>query len=204
MLKVMLLSDRNDNAACLRRALAAAGVRVAAERTARAGPDLAGAIALTGPDAVLTDASAAARGTLEDICAASESSARPVVVFAEDGSRAAMRAALQAGVAGYVVGLVPPERIPSLLEVAIERGAIERTRRVELADARRRLADRQIVEQAKELLMQRDGLSEEQAHRLLRLRAMQSQRRLGEVARALVNGAHGAPGGRVALVAESS
>jgi len=185
MLKVMLLNDGDGRAASLRQTLVAAGVQVVAERAA--GMDLAEAITRLAPDVVLIDADAPARDTLEDVCVASEFSARPVVMFTDDGNRETIRAALRAGVAAYVVGAVPPERIEPLLTVAIERGAVERARRVELAEARQRLADRQAVEKAKGLLMQLRGVSEEQAHRLLRDRAMQSQRRLGDVAREVVD-----------------
>lgn len=196
MLKVMLLNDGHGRAASLRHTLAAAGVCVVAERPA--GIDLAEAIVRLEPDVVLIDADAAARDTLENVCVASESSARPVVMFTDDGNRDTIRAALRAGVAAYVVGTVPPERIEPLLTVAIERGAVERARRIELAEARQRLADRQAIEKAKGLLMQMRGASEDQAHRLLRERAMQSQRRLGDVAREVVDMAQwlgGAGGG---------
>ncbi|CAM4083698.1 ANTAR domain-containing response regulator [Bordetella tumulicola] len=196
MLKVMLLTDGDGRTASLRETLAAAGVRVVAERPA--GMDLAETINQLEPDVVLIDADAPARDTLEDVCVASEYSARPVVMFTDDGNRETIRAALKAGVAAYVVGAVPPERIQLLLTVAIERGAVERARRSELADARLRLADRQSIERAKGLLMELRGVSEEQAHRLLRERAMQSQRRLGDVAREVVDMAQwlgGKPGG---------
>lgn len=196
MLKVMLLTDGDGRTASLRETLAAAGVQVVAERPA--GMDLAETINQLEPDVVLIDVDAPARDTLEDVCVASEYSARPVVMFTDDGNRETIRAALKAGVAAYVVGAVPPERIQLLLTVAIERGAVERARRSELAEARLRLADRQSIEKAKGLLMELRGVSEEQAHRLLRERAMQSQRRLGDVAREIVDMAQwldGKPGG---------
>ena len=188
MLKVMLLTDGDGRAASLRQTLAAAGVHVVAERAA--GLDLAEAITQLHPDVVLIDADAPARDTLEDVCVASEYSERPVVMFTDNGNRDTIRAALKAGVAAYVVGNVPPERIEPLLTVAIERNAVDRARRTELAETRQRLLDRQDIDKAKGVLMQLRGVSEEQAHRLLRERAMQSQRRLGEVAREVVEMAH--------------
>jgi len=196
MLKVMLLTDGDGRAASLRQTLAAAGVLVVAERAA--GLDLAEVINQLQPDVVLIDADAPARDTLEDVCVASEYSARPVVMFTDDGNRDTIRAALKAGVAAYVVGSVPPERIQPLLTVAIERAAVERARRTELADARQRLVDRQDIEKAKGLLMKLRDIPEAEAHRLLRERAMQSQRRLGDVAREVVEMAQwlgGKPGG---------
>lgn len=56
----------------------------------------------------------------------------------------------------------------------------------ELAAARAALRERKLVERAKGLLMDRRGLSEDAAYRLLRQAAMQQQRRLGEVAENLL------------------
>lgn len=184
MLKVMLLNDGEGRAASLRQTLAAAGVRVVAE--AAPGMDLAAAIEDAAPDVVLIDSDAPGRDTLEYVCVASEHSDRPVVMFTGDGTRAAIRDALQAGVAAYVVGDVPAARIESLLTVAIERFAVEKSRREALREAKLRLADRQWVEKAKGILMQTRSISEDEAHRLLRERAMQAQKRLGEVAREVV------------------
>ncbi len=184
MLKVMLLNDGEGRAASLRQTLAAAGVLVVAE--AAPGMDLAAAIEDAAPDVVLIDSDAPGRDTLEYVCVASEHSDRPVVMFTGDGTRAAIREALQAGVAAYVVGDVPAARIESLLTVAIERFAVEKSRREALREAKLRLADRQWVEKAKGILMQTRSISEDEAHRLLRERAMQAQKRLGEVAREVV------------------
>ncbi|MNI85956.1 ANTAR domain protein [compost metagenome] len=85
-----------------------------------------------------------------------------------------------------MVGDVPATRIEPLLTVAIERFAMEKSRREELRDAQLRLAERQWVEKAKGILMKTRSIPEEEAHRLLRDRAMQSQKRLGEVAREVV------------------
>lgn len=184
MLKVMLLNDGEGRAASLRQTLAAAGVRVVAE--AEPGVDLATAIAQAAPDVVLIDSDAPGRDTLENVCVASEHSDRPVVMFTDNDNRDTIRSALRAGVAAYVVGDVPAARIEPLLTVAIERFAMEKSRREALRDAQLRLADRQWVEKAKGLLMKARSIPEDEAHRLLRDRAMQSQKRLGEVAREIV------------------
>jgi AmiR/NasT family two-component response regulator len=52
----------------------------------------------------------------------------------------------------------------------------------DLAAAQAALRERKLVERAKGLLMERRGLGEEAAYRLLRQTAMQQHRRLGEVA----------------------
>jgi response regulator NasT len=180
----MLIKDGKGRVAGLRHTLAEAGVEVIAEVVP--GPDLAATVARLAPDVVLIDTDAPARDTLEGVCVASAHSERPVVMFTGTHDRDAIRQALQAGVAAYVVGEVPASRIHSLLDVAIERFAVDKARRQELTEARQRLAERQWVEKAKGLMMSLRGVSEEEAYRMLRERAMTSQRRIGEVAREMV------------------
>ncbi len=184
MLKVMLIDDGEGRAASLRQTLKQAGVRVVSHPAS--GLALQESIARLQPDVVLIDVDAPHRDTLEAVCVASEHSDRPVVMFTEDDDRSKIRSALKAGVAAYVVGEVPATRIRSLLDVAIERFAVERARREELNDARQRLAERQWIDKARGLLMKLRGVSEEEAYRMLRERAMQSQRKLGDVAREMV------------------
>lgn len=182
MLTVMLIHDeQNDD---LRAKLRAAGIQVVAEISPLA--DFAGALAGIKPDVVLVSADASCRDTLEGLCTRSLDSALPVVMFTNDNDRGFMQASIRAGVAAYVVGDVPAARLLSLLDVAIERFALERSRRLELNDTRQRLAERQVVEKAKGMLMQMHGVDEEEAYRMLRKKAMQTQCRIGQIATALV------------------
>ncbi|MDK2124716.1 ANTAR domain-containing response regulator [Parachitinimonas caeni] len=195
MLKVVLICDGSGRTALLAEALAGCGITLLAQLGPS--PALAAQVQQLAPDVVLIDNDAPARDTLESICIASRASERPVVMLTADGRRDTIRQALAAGVAAYVVGEVPHDRMETLLWVAIERFALERERQQELATARQRLADRQWVDKAKGLLMQLRGLDEDAAYRLLRERAMQAQRRIGDVAREMVEvaGWLGKPGG---------
>ena len=95
-------------------------------------------------------------------------------MFTGDGTRAAIRDALQAGVAAYVVGDVPAARIESLLTVAIERFAVESPG----AGAARSQASAggQAMGGKSQGHPDADPLNfRGQAHRLLRERAMQAR-----------------------------
>ncbi|SCK28674.1 ANTAR domain-containing response regulator [Vogesella sp. LIG4] len=181
----MLVNDGSGRVTALREALAAAGVRVVAE--VEATPQLADVLAAARPDVVLIDSDAPARDMLEQVCVMGASHGQPVVMFTGDDSRETMRAALQAGVAAYVVGQVESSRIQTVLEVAIERNHIEQTRRAELADAQRQLAERKLIEKAKGLLMQMKGLDEASAYKQLRERAMKQQKKLADVAQEIIS-----------------
>src|SRR5690606_7015051 len=56
----------------------------------------------------------------------------------------------------------------------------------ELNEARTALEERKVLERAKYLLMKHRGLSEEDAHRLMRQMAMNQSRRLVEIARSVI------------------
>ncbi|MDC7703948.1 ANTAR domain-containing response regulator [Vogesella indigofera] len=185
VLTVMLVKDGSGKAASLRTLLEQAGVRVVAEVAANL--HLADVLAAARPDVVLIDSDAPSRDMLEQVCVMGAQSERPVVMFTDDGSRDTIRAALSAGVAAYVVGDVESSRIQPLLEVAIERHQIDVSRRAELADAQKQLADRKVVEKAKGLLMEMKGLDEATAYKQLRERAMKQQKKLAEVAQEIIS-----------------
>ena len=77
-------------------------------------------------------------------------------------------------------------RIRPVIEVAIRRFAAFSRLQAELAEARNALADRQTIDRAKAILMKRRGLDEPAAYALLRGHAMKSNRRIAEVAEAIV------------------
>ena len=182
MLNIMLIrDDENDG---LRAKLQAAGIRIIGEIS----PEVDVTMALRGlrPDVVLVSTDASCRDTLEGLCMATRDSALPLVMFTNDNDRGFMQASIKAGVAAYVIGDVPAERLASLLDVAVERFAVDHARRQELDETRRRLAERQHVEKAKGILMKLHGVGEEEAYDMLRKKAMRTQRQIGQVAAALV------------------
>ena len=73
-----------------------------------------------------------------------------------------------------------------ILELAIRRFNAFNILRAERDDAVTALADRKTIDKAKTLLMQGRGLSEPDAHALLRSTAMNQSRRIVEVAEALI------------------
>jgi response regulator NasT len=58
--------------------------------------------------------------------------------------------------------------------------------REQLAEANLKLSERKLVERAKGLLMKVRGLDEDAAYRALRRMAMDKNRRIGEVARSII------------------
>jgi response regulator NasT len=141
------------------------------------------------PDAVIVDSDSPSRDTLEHLAALSEANPRPVVVFAEDPADDPMRRAMAAGVSAYVVAGLQPQRVASVLRVAIVRFEQDRQLRTELAEARQQLSQRKVIDRAKGLIMKRQGLAEDEAYALMRKTAMDKGLKLAELAQRLVDAA---------------
>jgi len=146
-------------------------------------------IAQLQPDMIVVDAESAARDALEHVVMATRDERRPIVLFTNDGDTTHVKDAVAAGVSAYIVAGLAPERIRPILDVAMARFQHEQELRRELADARTQLHERKVIDRAKGLLMQRQGLSEQQAYDKLRKNAMDRGLRLGEVAQRLVDAA---------------
>jgi two-component system, response regulator / RNA-binding antiterminator len=152
-------------------------------------PDTAGLLArlqAVDPDVVVIDLDSPSRDLLEQLFQVSRLVERPVAMFVDRSDAATTQAAVDAGISAYVVDGLKPERVRSIIDVAVLRfNAFARLQR-ELTEARSELADRKVIERAKGLLMKAKGLSEEEAYGLLRRQAMNEKRKLAEIARALV------------------
>lgn len=148
---------------------------------------LAERIAQLQPDLIIVDSESDARDVLEHIVIATRDERRPIVLFTEDDSPAAMEAAVEAGVSAYIVAGLRAERVRSVLEVALARFRREQKLLGELADTRQKLAERKCIERAKGLLMARQKLSEEEAYGRLRSMAMNKNMRLAEIAQRILD-----------------
>ena len=178
---MLLIDAESERAAAIREGLVAAGCTVVAVLPAPL--DLTRQVREAEADVIVCDLDDPSRDALESMGALHRSEApRPVVVFAARGEPDQIEAALEAGVAAYVVEGLAPARIRPVLEVAIRRFRAHQALRAQLEEARATLAERIVIERAKGMLMQRRRLSEEEAYRALRRAAMDRGQRLVEVA----------------------
>jgi len=187
MLRVILVDNHLERSAPLKKSLCDEGYEVIAHLTDTA--DLDAAVNRLKPDVVIIDTNSPSRDTLENICVMSLNAPRPVVMFAHDGDTAKIRAATQAGVSAYVVGVIPDEKLRPVLDAAIARFDEFKALRIKLDEANSRLVERKIIERAKGLLMKQRGMDEEAAYGLLRNMAMQQNIRVATLAEQLVQAA---------------
>jgi response regulator NasT len=137
-------------------------------------------------DAIVIDMESPDRDMLEDTRRISSENPRPIVMFVDDGDPDAIRAAIRAGVAAYVVKGANPDRVKSVLDVAIARFQELQSLRAELGKARTSLEERKVIDRAKALLIEKRGMSEDGAYKALRRLAMERNVRLVEVARSVL------------------
>jgi len=145
-------------------------------------------------DLIILDAESDARDTLEHVVMATRDARRPIVMFTNDSDTSNARAAVAAGVSAYIVAGLSPERIRPILDVAMARFEQDQALRAELADARTELQDlstelknRRVIDRAKGLLMQRQGLSEQAAYEKLRKSAMDKGLKVVDVAQRMLD-----------------
>lgn len=185
MLRIMLVNDTPQRASLLREALNVAGFTVVTEVSSAM--NFHTDIAKIQPDMLIIDTSSPSREVLEQIGMVGRDAPRPIVMFTGDSSSKSIQAAIGAGVSAYVVDDVDPIRIPSILEVAMVRFEQDQELRTRLAEIESRLAERKVIDRAKGLIMEKRGVSEDEAYRLLRKLAMDRKQRMAEIARTIID-----------------
>lgn len=150
---------------------------------------LAANIAAHEPDIVLIDIDNPTRDMMEELTLASGPLDRPVAMFVSGAAGGLAKAAVEAGVSAYVVDGLAPERLKPVIDTAIARFGMFRQMRQELAETRRALEERKVIDRAKGLLMKARGIDEDAAYALLRKTAMDQGRKVADVAEALVTAA---------------
>jgi two-component system, response regulator / RNA-binding antiterminator len=183
-MRIAIVDESAARAAVIQEGLFEAGLTDIIVLTERAG--LVKRIEAISPDVILIDLCNPRRDELEEMFAVSRALARPIAMFVDQTDDAAIEAAIDAGVSAYVVDGLKKERIKSVLDVAIKRFAAFSRLRDELDEARGALAERTTLDAAKALLMKTRGMDEPSAYAALRKAAMDSGRRIVDVADALL------------------
>ncbi|RMG25046.1 MAG: response regulator [Armatimonadetes bacterium] len=94
--------------------------------------------------------------------------------------------ATEAGAFAYLVKPFKPQDLPPAIEVAVRRFRQEQDLLKEVKELTERLAARRIIEKAKGILMQKRGLTEEEAYQWIRQRSMETRKSMREIAEALL------------------
>lgn len=152
------------------------------------GPALAEDVVRLNPDVVVVDMGLAERDVLEGLRETTARSPRPIILRADVDDPAFIEAAISAGVSSYHTGSVDPASIKAIMTAAIALFRRHQRSEEEAKSVMASLEERRIVEKAKAVLIRCRGMSEPEAYRWLRSRAMRESRKLAAVAAELVQG----------------
>jgi response regulator NasT len=141
------------------------------------------------PDVICIDLENPNRDVLEQMFQVSRAVRRPVAMFVDRSDSDMIKAAVESGVGAYVVDGLKKERVRAVLDMAISRFNAFNDLREELDRAKQALGERKVVERAKGILMKERGLTEEEAYALLRKAAMSDNKRVVEIAQAVITAA---------------
>jgi len=187
-LKVLVIDENLVRAAILEEGLKDCGDELEVHHI-RETDELLPRVAAINPDVILIDLENPSRDTLEQMFQVSRWAERPIAMFVDKSDSDSVQAAIDAGVSAYVVDGLRRERVKPVLDVTISRfHAFHRLQR-ELHEARSELEERKVIEQAKRILMEQNGLTEAAAYTLLRRTAMDQSRKIADLARAVVTAA---------------
>jgi len=185
---VLLVDPDPARAAVLEAGLVECGGQIVA--IAKPDEDLVQCVRDAAPDVIIIDMDSPSRDTLESLRAVTRDQPRPIVMFVDNSDDKMINDAIRAGVSAYVIDGLSAKRVKPVLDVAIARFKEFQALRDELEKTKSTLVERKIVDRAKGILMETRGLSEDEAYKTLRKLAMDQNKRLAEVAQALVTYAH--------------
>ena len=143
----------------------------------------------TDPDVICIDLENPNRDVLEQMFQVSRVVRRPVAMFVDRSDSDMIKAAVESGVGAYVVDGLKKERVKAVVDMAVSRFNAFNDLREELDRAKQALGERKVVERAKGILMKERGLTEEAAYALLRKAAMSDNKRVVEIAQAVITAA---------------
>ncbi|MEM6827814.1 MAG: ANTAR domain-containing protein [Pseudomonadota bacterium] len=143
-------------------------------------------IAEIAPDIVFMDLGNPSRDVLEEYFAVSRALDHPIAMFVDESDDDSIAASIDAGVSTYVVDGLSAKRIQPLLRMTMQRFEAFARLEAELAAAQGKLAERETIDKAKRILMKSKGVSEPAAYTELRQKAMSSNRRIVDIADAVV------------------
>jgi len=107
-------------------------------------------------------------------------------MFVDQSDSGAIQASVEAGISAYVVNGLKKERVKPIVDLCISRFNAFSQLRSELEETKTALQERKIVDRAKGILMKAKNLSEESAYALLRKTAMDEQKKIADVAQAVI------------------
>ena len=181
---IAIIDDDATQRSVLKALVEDAGYRVVAEGAD--GTEALGICKDSRPDAVIMDVrmpgmdGITASGVLARLCPV------PVVLLTANDDPETVRRAMEAGVMAYLIKPVRAEELAPAIELACCRHAEFETLKRENRDLKSAIEARKVIEKAKGLLMEKEGLTEAEAFARLRKTSMSRRKTMREVAEVIV------------------
>jgi AmiR/NasT family two-component response regulator len=179
-LRIIVADDEPDMRDYFRKILPRLGHQVLA--AAETGRDLVELCRKGGPDLVITDIKMPDMDGIDAASLLYQEKPVPVILVSAYHEPDLIARAEADHILGYLVKPIKQSDLEPAIALAMKRFEQFETLRKEAADLRQALEDRKIIERAKGLLMRKVGLDEQEAFRRLQKVAMDSNRRMIEVA----------------------
>jgi len=138
------------------------------------------------PDVVIMDIKMPDMDGIEAAKILTQERIAPVVLLTAFSQRDLVERAKEAGVVGYLVKPFRESDLGPAIEVALARFAEFRTLEREVADLKETLETRKLVDRAKGILMDTQGLTEAEAFRKIQKMSMNTRKPMKEIAEAII------------------
>ncbi|MDX5152163.1 MAG: ANTAR domain-containing protein [Acidiferrobacterales bacterium] len=182
--RVLQVGDDQREAQIVAKGIEAAGYSLITKVGTR--DDLCAISQAAFPDLIVLSVKAPDGYILDQVRNASAVYPCPMVMFARKSTDQLTKEAINSGVSALIVDGFRPERLKSILSLAVARFEEMQGLKAKLVETQRALSDRRIIDRAKGILMEQGGVTEDQAYKKLRNMAIADNVKIAEAAKNLI------------------
>lgn len=183
-LRILIADDDSIRLLSLRAQLTALGHQVVGE--ASTGDEAVAFAASQRPDLALLDIKMPRMDGIEAAERITQTHPIPIILLTAYSETQLVERAAQANISAYLMKPVSEEDLLPAITLALTRFKQFQALQQEVADLREALEARKVIEKAKGILMRRLNLTEEEAFRRLQRQSQEGNRKLAQVAEAIV------------------
>jgi len=187
-LRILIADDESIRLLSLRAQLTTLGHEVVAE--ASTGAEAVAQAASRQPDLAILDIKMPLMDGIEAAERITQARPIPIILLTAYSETQLIERAAQANISAYLIKPVVEDDLLPAIALALTRFQQFEALRQEVVDLREALEARKIIERAKGILMRRLNLTEEEAFRRLQKQSQDTNRKLAEVAEAVVLADH--------------
>lgn len=185
VLTVLIIDDNQARVTAVQSALTDTSYNVLHLATSKT--SLLKEVEASNADIILLDMESPSRDTIESLTVISHYNPKPVVIFSSQDDPTLLQASMNAGVSSYIASDIAPQRVKFVLDVAVARFNEFQSLKQELKETKEKLSSRKWIDQAKALLIEKQGITEQAAYSAIRKMAMENGEKMEVVAKNLIS-----------------